>query len=276
MSPGKGQILAGALAVVAVSLSPMPVRAQQVEQRFPQSQTSVKGYTKQQLIAPILGYGDDKSPLTLAYLFPISRGGLANQAEFLVTLHTGKDQPEHLVFWKNVGDDQYLIAKVIQPNDPEEHFETPMVFFPKGQVPGEGVLCVDVPIDGYRSHADQVFAIDRGELLSVDIGSPDKFYKSKLGPGEQVWYPATNSFSDDKLGFAFNVWNGDDPICCPTGGQVTGTYKFIENRAFSGGVAFSPITGGILQRIPLPMTVPTKWKIVVDTAQRVPAAANAR
>lgn len=227
-------------------------------------------YTKLQLIAPILRDADDKSPLNLAYLVPVSGHGLANQAEFLVTLHTAKDRPERLAFWKKAGDDRYLMAKVIQPIDPEDHFETPRVFSPKGQAPGEGLLCVDVPVDGYRSHADQVFAIDRGELLPVDIESPDKFYKSKLGPDEQVWFPAANSFSDDKLEFAFNVWNGDDPICCPTGGQVTGTYKFVLNRPYPGGVAlgFAPIAGGILRSNPFPTTEPTKWKLVVDTVQR--------
>jgi hypothetical protein len=38
------------------------------------------------------------------------------------------------------------------------------------------------------------------------------------------------------LEFAFSIWNANDPECCPTGGQVVGTYKIIkETGASSGG-----------------------------------------
>ena len=228
-------------------------------------------YSKQELSATIPADADHKYPLTLTYLFPISRSGSAQQAQLLITLHTGKERPERLVFWRKVGDDQYQQAKVIEPEDPdfvEEHFQTPVVFFPKGQVPGEGVLLVDVPIDGYRSHTDQVFAIDGDELCPVEIESPEKWYKNKLGPRETVWYPASNSFSEDKLGFAFLIWNADDPICCPTAGQVTGTYKFIKDTEADGApaVLYAPATGEKIISNPPPLTI--KWKMIVDTAAR--------
>jgi hypothetical protein len=246
------------------------------------SRPDTRRYGKQGLSAMIPADGDHKYPLTLAYLFPLyPRGGFAQQAKFLITLHTGKDRPERLVFWKKVGDDRYQKAKVIEPDDldfAEEHFETPIVFFPKRQVPGEGVQFVDVPIDAYRSHRDQVFAIDGDELRPVEIESPDKWYKDKLAPREEVWVPATNSFSDDQLEFAFDIWNSDDAICCPSAGQVTGTYKLAKETSLTGhqpiiatrlGLGIFPINGikGVTAYGPNSVTT---WKLVVDTAERGP------
>ncbi len=240
-----------------------------------QSKPDTHRYSKDKLSATIPADADHKYPLTLAYLLPIyPRGGFAQQAEFLITLHSGKDRPERLVFWKKVGDDQYQQAKVIEPEGPdfaEVHFETPNVFFPKGQVPGlPGVLLVDVPMDGYRSHSDQVFALDGGELRPVEIESPDKWYKGKLGPRETVWYPARNSFGDDKLEFAFGIWNADDPIASPTAGQVTGTYRIVKETGGAAAPAlgaYSPVTGETIISYP-PKTPTTTWKMVVDTAER--------
>jgi HEAT repeat protein len=245
-----------------------------------QSKPDLRRYRKQELIAMIPADADHKYPLTLAYLVPVyPRGGFAEQAEFLITLHTGKDRPERLVFWKKVGDDQYQQAKVIEPDDPdfaEKHFETPTVFFPKGQVPGEGVLCIDVPMDGYRSRTDQLFAIDRSELQPVEIESPPQWYKSKLGPQEQVWFLAANWFSNDKLEFAFNIWNADDAICCPTGGRVTGTYRLVKAFSLAGGAPilglgpYSPSAPVIVRSRSTPTVTTATWKMVVDTAERKP------
>jgi len=99
-------------------------------------------YSKEELSAKIPADGDHKYPLTLAYLFPISRSGSAQQAKLLITLHSGRDRPERLVFWKEVGDDQYQKAKVIESDDPglPEDFETPTCFSRRGRCPAEGVL----------------------------------------------------------------------------------------------------------------------------------------
>ena len=65
--------------------------------------------------------------------------------------------------------------------------------------------------------------------------------KDKLGLREAVRHPGQNSFSNGALEFAFSIWNANDPECCPTGGQVVGTYKIIkEMGASSGGGCSSP------------------------------------
>ncbi len=251
------------------------------------SKPDTRRYNRQQVIAAIPAGADHKYPLTLAYLFPIYPiGGSAQEAEFLITLHTGKDRPERLVFWKKTGDDQYRRVKVIESDDPdfaEQHFETPITFIAKvrenGSRFGETQLFVDVPVDGWRSHIDQVFALDygvEGDEQPVEIESPEKSYKSKLGPREAARHPGRNSFSNSALEFAFSIWNANDPECCPTGGQVVGTYKIIkETRTPSAWGApalgaFAPGSGESARSI-LPTRAPkTKWTMLVDTAIRKP------
>jgi hypothetical protein len=61
------------------------------------SKPDTRRYGKQEIIAAIPADADHKYPLTLAYLFPIYPiGGSAQQSEFLITRHTGKDRPERL------------------------------------------------------------------------------------------------------------------------------------------------------------------------------------
>lgn len=235
-------------------------------------------YTKQQIIAVIPADADHKYPLTLAYLFPIYPiGGSAQQAEFLITLHAGKDRPERLVFWKKVGDDHYQRLKVMEPESPDfagQHFEAPITFTAKVQVYGgqydETELFVDVPMDEWRSHTDRVFVIDRDELHPVVIESPEKWYKDKLGPRESVRYPAGNSFSNSHLEWTFGIWNADNPMCCPTAGRVVGTYKVIKETAASGaGLGmYAPSTGAIVKSEPPTGAPATTWKMVVDSAKR--------
>jgi hypothetical protein len=73
------------------------------------------------------------------------------------------------------------------------------------------------------------------------------------------------------LEFAFSIWNANDPECCPTGGQVVGTYKIIkETGASSGGGMLEPESGAIIRSKPPPRTPTTTLKMVVDTAAREP------
>jgi HEAT repeat protein len=247
-----------------------------------EQQPDIRRYTRQQIIAAIPADADHKYPLTLAYLFPIYPNGYsAREAEFLITLHTGKGRPERLVFWKKTGDDQYTRMKVIESDDPdfaEQHFETPITFIAKvredGSRFGETQLFVDVPVDGWRSHIDQVFALDygvEGDEQPVEIESPEKSYKDKLGPREAVRHPGRNSFSNGALEFAFSIWNANDPECCPTGGQVVGTYKIIKQTgASSGWGMLEPESGAIIRSKPPTRAPTTTLKMVVDTAVREP------
>ena len=181
----------------------------------------VPQYSKDQIIAPIPADANYKYPLTLALFAPISG--------YTVTLHTGKDRPERLVFWK-VADDKYQKVVAMESNlDSEEHFQVPISFDSRiGSPPPDSF--VDVATLARGGVTDRVLHIDDDEdkWQPVEIESPEDWYKDKLAPSETVRHPGRNFFSDDELEFEFQIWNPNDQDCCPTAGQVTGTYKIVR------------------------------------------------
>lgn len=184
----------------------------------------VPQYSKDQIIAQIPADANYKYPLTLALFAPISG--------YAVTLHTGKDRPERLVFWK-VADDKYQKVVAMESNlDSEEHFQVPISFDSTIESPPPDSF-VDVPILGRRGVTDRVFHIDYDEdqLQPLEIESPEDWYKDQLGPSETVRRATRNFLSDGSLEFAFLVWNANDPECCPTAGDVTGTYKIVRAQS---------------------------------------------
>jgi hypothetical protein len=184
-------------------------------------------------------------PLTLAHMVPITKGAAA-EAGLFVTVHGGKDRPDRLVFWRKVGEDQYKQIKVMYSEQDYvglgDHFEVPFTFHSAYQrINDSGIVqhtgfFVDVPVTGWRTYKDNVFVIENDQLVPVPIYSP---YGSP-------------DFHGSKLDFGENIYNRDDPTCCPTGGNVTGTYKIIEDAR---------------QR-------PTIWKIVVATTKRTPPVSS--
>jgi hypothetical protein len=57
---------------------------------------------------------------------------------------------------------------------------------------------------------------------------------------------------DGKLDFIEDIYNRDDPTCCPTGGKISGNLKIIEDARQS----------------------PPVWKIVVATTKRIPPVSS--
>ncbi len=244
----------------------------------------VPKFTREQIIAPIPADANHKYPLKLALFAPISG--------YVVTLHTGKDRPERLAFWK-VADDKYQKVALIE-SDPDsgEHFQVPTSFDATiGSPPPDSF--VDVAIVRRGGVTDRVLQIDYDEdkLQPVEIESPENWYKDKLAPSETVRHPGRNFFSDDGLEFEFQIWNSNDQDCCPTTGEVTGTYKIVRVQPsiaeaqvgfWSEGRVGVAVAGTIKQTDKIqgeapraqsfviePNPVPT-WKMVVDTAKRQP------
>jgi hypothetical protein len=202
-------------------------------------------YSRKQIIAPIAPDSEYMYPLTFAFIVPITRGAAAD-ARLFVTVHAGQDRPDRLVFWKKVGDDQYQQVKIMYSEEEDYHFERPFTFDSAYQhISDSGItqqsgFFVDVPVTGWRMHEDNVFVVEGEQLSQVQIDSP---YGSPTGE---------NDFHGGKLEFGENVYNRDDPTCCPTGGTITGAYKIIED---------------VRQR-------PAAWKIVVATTKRSPPATH--
>jgi hypothetical protein len=212
----------------------------------------------------------------------------------------GKDRPERLVFWK-VDNDKYQKV-VLMESDPAsgEHFQVPTSFDAViDSPPGESF--VDVATLRRGGITDRVLHIDDGEdqWQPVEIESPEDWYKDKLAPSETVRHPGRNFFSDGGLEFEFQIWRSNDRDCCPTAGQVTGTYKIVSPEASMAeapvgvqngsdsstaraGVGFAytvneavqthgegPHAGSFGAVIEPNPPVPA-WKMVVDTAKRQP------
>lgn len=246
----------------------------------------VPKFSKAQIIAPIPADATHNYPLKLALFAPISG--------YVVTLHTGKDRPERLVFWK-VTDDKYQKV-VLMESRSGEHFQVPTSFDAIVEYrPGESF--VDVATLGRRGVTDRVLHIDDHEdqWQPVKIESPEDWYKDKLAPSETVRHPGRNFFSDGGLEFEFQIWNSNDQDCCPTAGQVTGTYKIIKARPSIAGASVElhdsatfhmavgvPKAGTIGKDgqihgerprpgffVVKPNPVPP-WQMIVDTAKRQP------
>jgi HEAT repeat protein len=242
--------------------------------------------TREQITASIPPDEDHKYPLAIEYLFPIYQSVTVQEPEYVISLHRGRERSDRLVFWKKVGDGKYERVKVMESPEwdlSEGRFLPPKVFRANVLVLGEGSSFnefrqfVDVPQNGCNTWCvvDNVFAIRAGDLIPVQIESPEEWYKSKLRTGESTWHSNGNSFSDDKLSFAFSVWAPEDPHASPSAGVVTGTYKIIRQTQPAGG-GFAAIVGsppaytpGAARSRGYPNPMAT-WKMVVDTAERKP------
>jgi HEAT repeat protein len=255
-------------ALYAVGAMPKEVGAERDREADINAQSSeldTRSYSKQQISSPIPADADHKYPLTLSYLFPVSPADSAENPEFLITLYKGRERAERLVFWKKVGNDQYQQVDFNGPEDFEDqNFDEPTSFVATVHVPGgkdESQMFVDVPITGWRSYEDQVFAVDDNGFHPVEIESAQDWYQPKLKPDEDVRRPAGNSFSAGKLEWGLMIWGGYDPECCPTAGQVVGTYKIIKETQSAKTSSGTPESE-------------TTWKMVIDTARREPLPAS--
>ena len=184
-------------------------------------------YTKEEIIATIPADDEHENPLRLEALLPLDDG------RFLVSLHKGQDRGDRLAIWKKAGDDRYQRTQLTEANvDVDESISPPELFTPKGQPNSENTRFLYL-VSGTRRFADEtVLAVDTyaHELRPVEIESPEKAYASMLQPGEQWTSYNVNYFSDDQVPrFEPALAKKTDPDCCPTAGQIVGTYKIVED-----------------------------------------------
>ncbi len=78
---------------------------------------------------------------------------------------------------------------------------------------------------------EHIFKLRPDQTLDEVLFTPaPELYKDKLLPGEWVAKGEWNEFTNQGLFFHFAIWGPQDGNCCPTAGQVEGTYK-IERRS---------------------------------------------
>jgi HEAT repeat protein len=211
---------------LAAALGPVQKQAPAEPAPAPAEDTN-RRCTREEIIATIPADDEHEYPLRLDTLLPVDSG------RFLVTLHKGQDRGDRLAIWKTAGDDRYQRTQLMEANvDVDESISPPELFNPKGQPNGENTRFLYL-VSGTRRFADEtVFAVDTyaHELRPVEIEPPEKAYASMLKPGEQ-WTPYNvNYFTDDQVPrFKVTLAKKTDPDCCPTAGQIVGTYKIVED-----------------------------------------------
>jgi HEAT repeat protein len=216
-------------------------------------------YSKAEIVASIPPDNNHQYPTELKYSVPIG--------EFLATVHAANEGVDHLALWKKIGDNKYQ-RLFVQETGSENRFEKPEVFSSKVLVTGQGkehydtALFLNLPLrrvwgDG-EGIDDNVFVLDHDQLRPVAIADAEMDSK-QLHRDETVWNGGlVNGFKDNDLGFGYTIWNNKDAHCCPTGGEVTGSYKVVKEMHYDAEKK----------------DWVANWKMVVDTAERVPRSNN--
>ena len=219
------------------------------------SEPDTRSYSNEELIATIQD-PDLEYALTLTYLVPILPAPAPiDDAPFVVTVHTAEDQNERLSVWKKTGVDRYQKMKVMAADpDNQEHFHVPITFQAIVQVTAAGghqseerELFVEIPVEWYRNGEERVFAVDGDGLRPVEIEAPEEMVPNPKQIPLKYQTASRGPYlgSYHRLDWSFLVSNEDDPTCCPSGGEVSGTYKIVKDATAS----------------------PPTWKMVVETAK---------
>ncbi|MFI5248154.1 MAG: HEAT repeat domain-containing protein, partial [Nitrospirales bacterium] len=179
-------------------------------------------WAKGEMVASLPADDEFKYPAELVY------GGTFpgwNMEEFFVTLHRGMDRPDRLVIWKRSAN-KYQQLEVMTSEAHSSHFDETVRFMYDNQL----FIVVPLIYSGTgRFHKDHVFCVlPRGTLKPVPFQEAPQGFRDLLKPGETINKDATNTYSNNQMTFQFSIWNKNDPNCCPTAGEVTGTYKMLH------------------------------------------------
>jgi HEAT repeat protein len=230
--------------------------------------TDARIYSKAEIVASIPPDENHQYPTELKYSVPIGpTRNSTTDAEFLATIHGANEGVDRLALWKKIGDDKYQ-RLFVQETSTENHFEKPEVFSSKVLVTGQGkdhydtALFLNLPLhrtwgDG-EGIDDNVFVLDRDQLRPVAIADAEVDSK-QLHRDETVWNGGSgNEFKDNDLEFAFGLWKADACHACAEPFEVQGTYKVVKEMHYDG----------------YKKDWIANWKMVVDTAKRVPVPKN--
>ncbi len=182
---------------------------------------------------------DERSwPWQLVYA---STEGTWNENTLFITVHRRGEVYTAAIYLKT-GDDYKLLKRLtteglscfLKPNliwftpkgeDQEQHKEQLIqiteLFYGTGCLKEEHVFTTS-------STGGQDLKLNDVEFISA----ADSFQKN-LAKGEGVWKGVNSVLTEDKLAFDFFIWKDSDANCCPTAGEVVGTYK-LERKADGG------------------------------------------
>lgn len=209
------------------------------------TETAAKSSQPQQLLslnevlAAIPPENGQRNPLQLVHKIDVAG---PNGAALLVTVHRiphrAEARRDRLAIWLKVGT-RYRLLKMMEsdldPNEPAvlaDRFAQPDGF----RYQGEHFIHVMLINAGTQNcHEDTILWIAPDFTLHpVEFVPAPSRYK-ELRQGEDVRKCEADTFADDEMTFRFGIWNEHDGNCCPTGGEVVGSYKLVGTKRFDSG-----------------------------------------
>jgi HEAT repeat protein len=211
-------------------------------------------FSLQEALSTIPPDADNYNPLVLDKAIPYKDKG---DTVFLFAIHKDRDRPDELNIWKKEDSGYRLLETFLtDEGDYHGHFDDPIFF----RLEGDRFIYIQNNSSGNGGYHDDsiYFVTDRQDLQHVDFNPSFSECKSLLHDGEVILNGVVNDIEDDKLSFSFGIWEKEDAHCCPSGGEIDGTYKLEKNTIIDPWTKKRRIS----------------YKIVIGGFERLPAKEN--
>lgn len=181
--------------------------------------------SEEQLAAAIPPTEEYHSPLKLAAKTGIPAPG---GKKLIATLHTGDERPDQVRFFRLTAKGWILLRRLEGLSPGAGGFAAPKPF----QQQGHFFVYVALHISGTGAmHEDTIFWIAPDLTLhEVKFTRAPEALGGTLASGEGVWKGESNTFDGDSMSFHFAIWKKTDGNCCPSAGEVVGSYR-LQGRA---------------------------------------------
>jgi hypothetical protein len=169
---------------------------------------------------------DHEYALELDSLVPIEHSSL------LVSTHRGPGRGDELTIWAKVAGG-YRRLETFVVDEPTLGSYAPVAPFRYG---GQLFLLVSFVASGTaHAHDDTVLVVEEyagglPTLARVQIESPVDRFRVRLAPDESVQDGVGRVLADERLEWTFGIWKSGDPHCCPTAGQMHGTFAVCRDQ----------------------------------------------
>jgi hypothetical protein len=176
-----------------------------------------RAHTEAEVLSPIPPDPDHKFALKVTQRFETKA---PDGTTLLTVLHKGEQRDDLLRVWNLRASGYYLLKEKI----PGETGHLSTGSFRYG---GNVYLHVRTLWGGNGGyHDDELFRVESGLLTELRV---PKSLPVKLSADEST-YGLLQWFEDDNLRFQFDIWKAGDPHCCPSAGQVKGTYVIVGDE----------------------------------------------